>query len=626
MNNWIKTHWVITSLSLLVMAAAGYGLYQLQAPEPPEIITDTVKQSDLVQSIDVAGEVESLDEVDLSFESPGTIEEIVVDKDQVVEKGAVLARLEATERQADVRQAQRAVDIARANLRQKRAGSTLEAEQVAQANLGVTKANRQSAEVALENAKEELERVKDATRAAVEQAETDVRTAREDLQQTRTTNTENIRHAREDLIPVLKSAMVSVRSALSQADEVIGVDNALANDEFENVLSILNEQYLIWAENAYEVAKESRDFAEDEVFALQATDDQVVIDEAIEKTKEALRDADDVLLQTRRVLDATTVDTKQFSFTELSNLKSAVDTARDAVRSADSTLVMQEQALEQMRTNADTSELAAKNAVDKAERALGKIKADREQRISGARATIRSAESSLEIRSREVAQAEANLTQTEAGPRSVDVASLASEVERARSQLEAAQARLEKTVLRSPINGTVTQIDVEEGEQVSAAVPVLTVQTTEEAFRVVIDIPEADVAKVALDDSASVTFDAFGEDQRFVGRVANVDSAETAIEGVVYYEGEIALKEAPPILKPGLSTDVTITTAMADNALHVPQRAVLETDDGRKYVRVMNGEEMERVFVETGMRADGGRREITSGLRAGQEIVVSIRD
>jgi HlyD family secretion protein len=626
MINWFKTHWVATTIGVLVIVAGGYGLYQLQAPEPPEVVKDTVEQSDLVQTIDVAGEVESIDEVDLSFETPGTVEEIIVEKDQVVEKGEELARLEAKERRADVKQAQRAVDIARANLRQRRAGSTSEAVQVAQANLDVAEANKQSAEVALENAKEDLERVKDSTRAAVDQAQTDLQAARDDLQQTRETNEENVRHAREDLIPVLKSAMVSVRSALSQADEVIGVDNSLANDEFENVLSTLNEQYLIWAENAYETAKESRDAAEDDVFSLQTTDEQVVIDEAIEKTKEALRDADDVLLQTRRVLDATTVDTKTFSFTELSNLKTAVDGARDAVRNADNTLVTQVQALEQTRTNANTSELAAENTVEKAERALAKIRADREQQITSAESTVSSAESSLEIRTKQVTQAEANLAQTEAGPRAVDVASLESEVERARSQLEATQARLEKTVLRSPISGTVTQIDVEEGEQVSATMPVLTVQTTDEAFRIVVDIPEADVAKVKLDDPASVTFDAFGEDQRFAGRVVNIDPAEKVIEGVVYYEGEVELEEAPPILKPGLSTDVTVTTETAENVVHVPQRAVLETDDGRKYVRIMEGEEMKRVFVETGMRADGGRREITSGLQAGQEVVVSIRD
>jgi HlyD family secretion protein len=626
MINWFKTHWVATTIGVLVIVAGGYGLYQLQAPEPPEVVKDEVEQSDLVQTIDVAGEVESLDQVDLSFETPGTVEEIIVEKDQVVEKGEELARLEAKERRADVKQAQRAVDIARANLRQRRAGSTGEAVQVAQANLDVAEANKQSAEVALENAKEDLERVKDSTRAAVDQAQTDLQASRDDLQQTRETNKENIRHAREDLIPVLKSAMVSVRSALSQADEVIGVDNSLANDEFENVLSTLNEQYLIWAENAYEIAKESRDEAEDDVFSLQTTDEQVVIDEAIDKTKEALRDADEVLLQTRRVLDATTVDTKTFSFTELSNLKTAVDGARDAVRNADNTLVTQVQALEQTRTNANTSELAAENTVEKAERALVKIRADREQQITSAESAVSSAESSLEIRTKQVTQAEANLAQTEAGPRAVDVASLESEVERARSQLEATQARLEKTVLRSPISGTVTQIDVEEGEQVSATMPVLTVQTTEEAFRIVVDIPEADVAKVELDDPASVTFDAFGEDQRFAGRVVNVDPAEKVIEGVVYYEGEVELEEAPPILKPGLSTDVTVTTQTAKNVVHVPQRAVLETDDGRKYVRIMEGEEMKRVFVETGMRADGGRREITSGLRAGQEVVVSIRD
>ena len=94
----------------------------------------------------------------------------------------------------------------------------------------------------------------------------------------------------------------------------------------------------------------------------------------------------------------------------------------------------------------------------------------------------------------------------------------------AKSQLEEAQARYEKTFVRSPIDGSVLRKHHRSGESVSNSStvpdPILTIgdRTT---LRVRVDVDETDVGKVRAGQKAYVTADAFGK-QKFWGRVVRV--------------------------------------------------------------------------------------------------------
>ena len=94
----------------------------------------------------------------------------------------------------------------------------------------------------------------------------------------------------------------------------------------------------------------------------------------------------------------------------------------------------------------------------------------------------------------------------------------------AKAQLEEAQARYEKTFIRSPIDGSVLRKHHRSGESVSNSStvpdPVLTIGDRK-TLRVRIDVDETDVSKVRIGQKAYVTADAFGK-QRFWGRVVRV--------------------------------------------------------------------------------------------------------
>ena len=108
--------------------------------------------------------------------------------------------------------------------------------------------------------------------------------------------------------------------------------------------------------------------------------------------------------------------------------------------------------------------------------------------------------------------------------REEDIAIAQADVELARARVADAQARVEKTIVRSPIDGIVLRIHHRAGESVSATSassdPILTVGDTRQ-LRVRVDIDETDVAKVEIGQRAYIKADAFG-DEKFWGRVVEV--------------------------------------------------------------------------------------------------------
>ena len=94
----------------------------------------------------------------------------------------------------------------------------------------------------------------------------------------------------------------------------------------------------------------------------------------------------------------------------------------------------------------------------------------------------------------------------------------------AQGQLDEAEARYEKTFIRSPIDGTVLRKHHRSGENVSnsstAPDPILTIGDRK-ALRVRVDVDETDVSKVSVGLRAYVTADAYGK-QKFWGHVVRV--------------------------------------------------------------------------------------------------------
>jgi HlyD family secretion protein len=199
-------------------------------------------------------------------------------------------------------------------------------------------------------------------------------------------------------------------------------------------------------------------------------------------------------------------------------------------------------------------------------------------------------------------------------------------VKQAAANVQSAEARLAQTVITAPITGTVTQKNSSEGEIVAANSTVVAMISNSN-MEIKADVPEVDVAKIQVANSATVTLDAYGNDLEFTAKVAKIDPAETIISGVTYYKTTLVFESTDERVKPGMTANVVILAAKKEGVLYVPQRAVL-MENGNIFVRVADSKDQskyEKKEVKTGLTGSAGQVEILSGLKEGEIVITYLK-
>ena len=116
-----RRRWVRYLLAALVMLALGVAARFWLAestPEGPRYKTVTVERGDLVVKVTATGQLQPVTQVDVGTEVSGTIDEVLVDFNDRVTKGQVLARLDPDTFQAKKRQAEAALALALAGVKE----------------------------------------------------------------------------------------------------------------------------------------------------------------------------------------------------------------------------------------------------------------------------------------------------------------------------------------------------------------------------------------------------------------------------------------------------------------------------------------------------------------------------
>ena len=155
-------------------------------------------------------------------------------------------------------------------------------------------------------------------------------------------------------------------------------------------------------------------------------------------------------------------------------------------------------------------------------------------------------------------------------------ASTRAQVAQAKAQLDADQTTLKKAVIHSPINGIVLERSVEPGQTVAASLqaPVLFTLAEDLAkMKLHVDIDEADVGQVRVDQEASFTVDAY-PDLQFLARILKVHYAPQVVQDVVTYEALLSVDNSKLLLRPGMTATADIVTKKVENVLLVPNAAL----------------------------------------------------
>ena len=218
------------------------------------------------------------------------------------------------------------------------------------------------------------------------------------------------------------------------------------------------------------------------------------------------------------------------------------------------------------------------------------------------------------------------VTQAQAGGAACRGAGAAHEV--ARSQVEAAEAALDRTRLEAPFSGVVAEVNAEVGEYVTPSPPGIATPPAVDLIDascifVSAPIDEVDAPAVVVGMQACVSLDAFPSRRcsASVRRIAPYVLDREKQARTLEVEVEIYDPVQAAGLLPGYTADVEIIIEARDDVLRIPTEAVLEGPRVLVY-REVDGILESRSF-EAGL-ANWRHTEVRTGVDAGERIVVSV--
>ena len=205
-----------------------------------------------------------------------------------------------------------------------------------------------------------------------------------------------------------------------------------------------------------------------------------------------------------------------------------------------------------------------------------------------------------------------------------------------RATLALAQANLEHTTIRSPIDGIVITRNIDPGQTVASVLqsPTLfSVAADLRKMRVIANVDEADIGEVKVQQRATFTVNAYPE-RIFQGEVVEVRNSPVVVQDVVTYGAVVEADNLDLALKPGMTASVRIRAGSVNDVLRVPQAALrfsppeqLVPPQGRDpgpAVWRIDGEGLRRIPVRPGLSDGEQTAVIAEDLRPNDRVVVDL--
>jgi len=238
-----------------------------------------------------------------------------------------------------------------------------------------------------------------------------------------------------------------------------------------------------------------------------------------------------------------------------------------------------------------------------------------------------------------IAQSDLDASQTAYDSSVAQLSAAQAQVEQLKAALNTAEINLRYTKIVSPVNGMVISRNVDVGQTVAASFQTPTLFTiAQDLTQMQIDtsVDEADIGKIQVNQPVEFTVDAYPE-LTFKGKVSEVRNAPTTVQNVVTYTVVVKVHNPELKLKPGMTANVSITTALKNGVLRIPNAAlrVRLTEKGSAtsaqktaakapgpLVWTLKDGKPQRVAITNGI-SDGSFTEVVSGdLREGQDVII----
>jgi HlyD family secretion protein len=389
----------------------------------------------------------------------------------------------------------------------------------------------------------------------------------------------------------------------------------------------------------YQLAQVSRGKAITRVIAAGAVQPvlSVVVGSQVSgQLKEILADFNDVVKKDQPLarLDPQLFETRaQQARAEVNIAAEAVRIARDEVITAEA--IVKRTIAERTKSEAEKerSQVTVENAQRRLDRKSHLMTSgsssvsetdDARTAYAMALAELSSAKAQVVMREIQIEEAKAQLAVARSR-----VAHTEAHVRRSQAALRQAEADLERTVIRSPMDGIVIERSVTAGQTVAASFQAPTLFSIGDlrAVSVEIAVDEADVGHIRAGQQVTFTVDAYS-DRIFTGSITQVRKAPHTQDNVVTYTVLAVAANDELLLLPGMTAKAEIMAGERPNALQVPTATLryrpqaLPHPSG-SHVWVFDGAEIHPVPVQVGVTGGGVTEIVRGDLVEEQQVVVS---
>jgi membrane fusion protein (multidrug efflux system) len=190
------------------------------------------------------------------------------------------------------------------------------------------------------------------------------------------------------------------------------------------------------------------------------------------------------------------------------------------------------------------------------------------------------------------------------------------DLEELQATYDLARLNYEYSMIRAPISGLVSARDIKLGQSIDANAVAFRITDTKELLAY-LQIPQAELGKFAAGHSATFSVDSMPDSQyaATITRISpTIDTRNGTFRATAYIDNRSG------DLAPGMFARFTIAYEKHNDALVIPERALVEEDNQTVVYVVENGQVSRRV-IRTGIETDG-LIEVLDGLGADEEVVV----
>ena len=223
-------------------------------------------------------------------------------------------------------------------------------------------------------------------------------------------------------------------------------------------------------------------------------------------------------------------------------------------------------------------------------------------------------------RAREVAVAEAQVGDAQREWERLSQGPDPAEVAAAEARVAAALASLEAAQIIAPFDGTVTSIEMREGDLVSPGSPAIGLANLS-SLLIDVSVSEVDINRITVGQEASLVFDAMPE-LTYTGLVTQVSLVGVVEQGVVNFKVTLELVDADEMVRPGMTAAVNLVVSEIEDVLLVPNRAV-RLREGERVVYVLRNGQPVPVTVRLGSSSDLYSQVLEGDLEEGDEVLLN---